>query len=85
MKILHYILLCELPLGQDMVMSLPDPLNGHGGGKETISYAKDGKDDNKNDDQGKASLHRRWETIQNSPTIATVLAAGHPWVIAIER
>lgn len=41
--------LCEFPLGQDVIMSLPDPLNSHGSSKETISYAKYGKYDNKND------------------------------------
>lgn len=49
--------LCKLPLGEDMVVPLPNSLNGHGGSKKTISYTKNCKDDNKNNHKGKACLH----------------------------
>ena len=49
--------LCKLPLGEDMIVPLPNSLNGHGGCKETISYTKNSKDDNENHHKGKACLH----------------------------
>jgi hypothetical protein len=76
--------LSELPLGKDVVVSLPDPLNGHGGSKEPISYSKNGKDDNKNYNQGKTCLHRCRKTIQDAPSITAILAASHPRIITIE-
>lgn len=76
--------LSELSLSKDVVVSLPNPLYGHGSSKETISYAKNGKDDNENNNQSKACFHRCRKAIQDSPTITTVLAASHPWIIAIE-
>jgi len=65
-------------------VSLPDPLNGHGGSKETISYSKNGKDDNKNYNQGKTRLHRCRKTIQDAPSITAILAASHPRVVTIK-
>lgn len=76
--------LSELPLGKDVVVSLPDPLNGHGGSKETISYSKNGKDDDKNYNQGKTRLHRCRKTIQDAPSITAILAASHPRVVTIK-
>jgi hypothetical protein len=48
--------LCELPFGQDVIMSLPDPLDSHGRGEEAICDAEDGKNDDENQHQGKARL-----------------------------
>lgn len=47
----------QFPFGKNVVMPLPDPLNGHSSSKETISYAKDYKDYNKNDNECKTGLH----------------------------
>lgn len=49
--------LSEFPLGQDVVVSLPDPLNGHGGSKEAISNAKNRKYNYKHNHQRKACFH----------------------------
>lgn len=80
--ILNY--LCQLPLGEDVVVSLPDSLNRHCGRKETISYTQNCKDNDKNNHKGKACLHGCWKAIQDAPSITTVLTTGHSWVIAIE-
>lgn len=79
-KILY---LCEFSLSEDMVVPLPDPLNRHGGGKETIGNAKNGKDNNKYDNQNKACFHWCRKTIQEAPAITTVLTASKPLVIGV--
>lgn len=76
--------LCELPLGKDVVVPLPDPLDCHGCRKKTICDAEDGEDDNKNDKQSKAGFHGSWEAIQNAPSVTAVAAPGNARVTVIE-
>ena len=75
--------LCEFPLGEDVVVSLPDPLDGQSGSKETVSDAKNSKYDDKDNDQSEAGFHGCRKTIQNSPSVTTVLAASHARIITI--
>lgn len=41
--------LCEFSFCEDVIVPLPDPLDGHCGRKKTISNTKNGKDNHKND------------------------------------
>jgi len=80
----EYYYLCKLPFGEDMVVPLPNSLNGHGGSKKTICYTKNCKDDNENNHKGKACLHGSGKAIQDAPSITTVLTTSHSGVIGIE-
>lgn len=79
-----YYYLCKFPLGEDMVVPLPNSLNGHGGSKKTIRYTKNCKDDNENNHKGKACLHWSGKAIQDAPSITTVLTTSHSRVIGVE-
>lgn len=66
-------------------MPLPDPLNGHSCREKTIGNSKDGKNYDKDNNQGKASLHGSGEAVKNAPPIAAVAASSHAWIVVIER
>lgn len=54
---LEKLYLSKFAFGEDVVVSLPNPLDCHCGSKKPIGYTQNGKNDNKNDNQGKACLH----------------------------
>jgi hypothetical protein len=58
-----------------MIVTLPDPPDGHGCSQKTIGNSKNGEDNNKDNYKSKACLHGGREAVKYAPPIAAVSAA----------